>query len=78
MMRKHIKRSLEWLHVLLVFSMLAPLIYMADKQMEPGQIYRLYFAGDLLLIPIIGLMKAERGCKNFIQFWQYFYACVLL
>lgn len=72
MIRKQIKRSLEWLHVLLVLSMLAPLIYIADKQMEPGQIYRLYFAGYLLLLPIIGLMKAERGCKNFIQFLAVF------
>ena len=72
MMRKQIKRSLEWLHVLLVLSMLAPLIYIADKQMEPGQIYRLYFAGYLLLLPIIGLMKAEKGCKNFIQFLAVF------
>lgn len=71
-MRRYIKRSLEWLHVLLVLSMLAPLIYIASKQMEPGQIYRLYFAGYLLLLPIIGLMKAERGCKNFIQFLAVF------
>lgn len=71
-MKKHIKRSLEWFHVLLVLSMLTPLIYIADKQMEPGQIYRMYFAGYLLLVPIIGLMKAERGCKNFIQFLGIF------
>ena len=68
MMRRYVKRSLEWLHVLLVLSMLAPLIFIADKQMDPSQIYRIYFAGCLLIIPIVGLMKAERSCKNFIQY----------
>ena len=67
-MRKYMKRSLEYLHVLLLFSMLAPLIYMANRQFELGQVYRMYFAGYLLIVPIIGLMKAERGCKNFIQY----------
>lgn len=68
MARKYIKRSLERLHILLLFSMLAPLIYIVNKQIEPAQIYRMYFAGYLLFIPVIGLLKAERGCKNFIQY----------
>lgn len=68
MMRKQIKRSLEWLHILFLFSMLAPLIYILNRQMDPGQIYRMYFVGYLLIVPIIGLLKAERGCKNFIQY----------
>ena len=68
MIRKHIKKSLEWLHVVLILSMLAPVIYMADWQMDPEQIYRMYFAGYLLIVPVIGLMKAEKECKNFIQY----------
>ena len=71
-MRTNRKRSLEWLQLLLIFSMAAPLIYMADRQMEPEQIYRMYFAGYLLIVPIIGFMKAERGCKNFIQYLAVF------
>ena len=67
-MRKHIKRGLEWLHILLLFSMPAPLIYIANREIDPEQIYRMYIAGVLLLVPIIGLMKAERECKNFIQY----------
>ena len=68
MMRKQIKRGLEWFHVVLLFSMLAPLIYIVNKQMDPEQLYRMYFAGYLLFLPVIGLLKAERGCKNFIQY----------
>ena len=68
MIRKHIKKNLEWLHVVLILSMLAPVIYMADWQMDPEQIYRMYFAGYLLIVPVIGLMKAEKECKNFIQY----------
>lgn len=72
MMRRYIKRGLEWLHVVLILSMLAPLICMADRQMQPDQIYRTYFAGYLLIVPVIGLMQAERGCKNFIQYLAVF------
>jgi len=72
MMRRYIKRSMEWLHVVLILSMLAPLICMADSQMEPDQIYRTYFAGYLLIVPVVGLMQAERGCKNFIQYLAVF------
>lgn len=72
MMRRYIKRSLEWLHVLFVLSMLAPLIFIADKQMDPDQIYWIYFAGYLLIIPVVGLMKAERSSKNFIQYLAVF------
>lgn len=69
MIRKHIKRSLEWLHLVLILSMLAPVIYMVEREMDPGQIYRIYFAGYLLTVPVIGLMKAEKECKNFIQYF---------
>ena len=75
MMRKQIKRSLEWLHILFLFSMLAPLIYIVNRQMDLGQIYRMYFAGYVLIVPIIGLLKAARGCKNFIQ---YLLICVCM
>lgn len=68
MARKYIKRSLEWLHVLFLICMLAPLIYIVNRQMDPEQIYRMYFAGYLLIVPVIALMKAERECKNFIQY----------
>ena len=64
MIRKHIKKNLEWLHVVLILSMLAPVIYMADWQMDPEQIYRMYFAGYLLIVPVIGLMKAEKEKDN--------------
>lgn len=72
MMRKHIKRCLEWFHIVLILSMLAPVIYMADSQMEPGQIYRIYVAGYLLIVPVIGLLQAEKKCKTFIQYLAIF------
>ena len=76
-MRKYIMRSLEYLHVLLLVSMFAPLIYVISRQMEIGQIYRMYFASYILIVPVIGFMKAEKGCKNFIQFLLMFF-CVFL
>ena len=74
-MRKRMKRSLEWLHVLLVFSMVTPLIYMANTKIDMEQIYPMYFAGYLLILPIIGLLTAQRVCKNFIQ---YFAVCLCI
>lgn len=73
-MRKYINimRSLEYLHVLLLVSMFAPLIYVITRHMETGQIYRMYFASYLLIVPVIGFMKAEKECKNFIQFLLIF------
>lgn len=76
-MRKYILRSLEYLHVLLLVSMLAPLIYVITRQMEIGQIYRMYFVSYLLIVPVIGFMKAEKDCKNFIQFILIFFGVFL-
>ncbi len=67
-MRSWKKRSLEWLHVLLILSIVAPLVYMGDSRRVPEQVYGIYFAECLLLLPIIGIMTASRVCK---KFWQY-------
>lgn len=72
MMRKNVMRSLEYLHVLLIVSMFAPLIYVINRQMEAGQIYRMYFASYLLIVPVIGFIKVGKRCKNFIQFLLVF------
>ena len=72
MMKKYIMRSLEYLHVFLLVSVFAPLFYVINRHMETGQIYRMYFAGYLLIVPVIGFMKAEKKCKNFIQFLLIF------
>ena len=68
MMRNRIKTSLEWLHIFLILSVIAPVIYMGDSRRDPQQLYQVYFAGYLLLLPIIGIMSASKRCK---KFWQY-------
>lgn len=73
MMRNRIKTSLEWLHIFLIFSVIAPVIYMGDSRRDPQQLYQVYFAGYLLLLPIIGIMSASKRCK---KFWQYFLTVV--
>ncbi len=68
MTRKRIKTVLEWFHVLLILSLIAPIIYMADKRMEPEQLYLMYMAGYLLFVPIVGIMKAGKKCRTFLQY----------
>lgn len=68
MIRKHIKRSLEWLHVFLILSVIVPLIYMGDSRRDPQQLYQVYFTGYILLLPIVGIMSASRRCK---KIWKY-------
>ena len=72
-MRKNIMRILEYLHVLLLVSMFTPLIYVISRWMEIEEIYKMYFASFLLIIPIIGFMKVEKKCKNFVQYLLMFF-----
>lgn len=76
--KKYIKRCLEWSHILLIFSMLTPLIYIVDANMVPGQIYPIYFAGYLLILPIIGLLTASKVCKNFFQYFAIIVCIVFI
>ena len=68
MIRKCIKRSLEWLHVFLFLSVIVPLIYMGDSRRDPLQLYQIYFVGYILLLPVVGIMSASRRCK---RIWKY-------
>ncbi len=68
MVRKRIKRSLEWIHLFLIFSVLAPLIYMGDFRRDPDQMYRIYYTGYLLLLPIAVTMNASRRCKRLLNY----------
>lgn len=77
MMRNRIKMSLEWLHVFLILSMIAPLIYMGDTRRVPEQLYNIYFTSYILLVPIAVIMVASKRCK---KLWQYLLivACVYM
>ena len=68
MMRKSIATILEWLHVFLIFSVIAPIIYMGDSRRVPEQIYSIYLTSYLLLVSIAVIMTAAGRCK---KFWQY-------
>lgn len=68
MIRKRIKRSLEWLHVFLFFSVISPLIYMGDSGRDPQQLYQIYFLGYILLLPVVGIMSASRKCRKLLQY----------
>ena len=63
-MRKHLKTLLESIHLLLLFSTVLPILYMLGMERETGMIYRLYFAGYILFLSIIGVKKAASGCKT--------------
>ena len=67
-MRTKIKRCLEWIHVLMILSMITPLIYMGVMQRDPQLLYQVYFSSYILAIPVIGSMIASRKCR---RFWVY-------
>ena len=64
MTRKWIKQILEYLHILLVFAMVLPLIYITGMQRETGMIFRLYFLMYLLILPIMLIKTTARRCKK--------------
>ena len=68
MMRTKIKRCLEWIHVLMILSMITPLIYMGVMQRDPQLLYQVYFSSYILAVPVIGSMVASRKCR---RFWVY-------
>jgi len=68
MMRTKMKRCLEWIHVLMILSMVTPLIYMGVMQRDPQLLYRIYFSSYILAVPVIGSMVASRKCR---RFWVY-------
>ncbi len=68
MMRTKIKRCLEWIHVLMILSMITPLVYMGVMERNPQLLYQVYFSSYLLAIPVIGSMVASRKCR---RFWVY-------
>lgn len=68
MMRKYLKMGLEWIHLLLILSIIVPVIYMISLQREAEQLYRIYAAGYVLLVPIIVLKETAKKCKWFIQY----------
>lgn len=67
-MRKYIKMSLEWLHMLLILAVIAPVVYMTGTERQPELFGNIYALSYLLLLPIIGLKKAAKSCRKFIQY----------
>ena len=68
MMRTKIKRCLEWIHVLMILSMITPLIYMGVMERNLQLLYQIYFSSYILAIPVIGSMIASRKCR---RIWVY-------
>lgn len=64
MTRQRIKAVLELVHVLLIFAIIIPAIYMASMEREADMIIRLYLAGYLLLVPVIVIKISAQKCKN--------------
>lgn len=67
-MKKYVKMGLEWFHILLLLSIMAPAVYMTGLQRDIEQIYLIYAAGYLLVLPVIGLKKAVKVCRNLMQY----------
>lgn len=75
MKRKCIKGILECIHMLLIFAIIVPAIYMIGMSRETGMIYRLYLADMLLLIPFVLFAVAQEYCR---KLWQYLLAYVVV
>lgn len=68
-MRKQIKTVLEWLHILLLFSIILPLLYMIGMERESGILLRLYGLGYLLFFAIVIVKKAVTACQKLFTYW---------
>lgn len=73
MTRKQMKKLLECFHMLLIFAMIIPVIYMVGMQREGGMIYRLYWVSYLLFVPFMGFKIVRERCK---KLWKYLLSCV--
>ena len=63
-MRKELKYIFECLHILLIFSIILPVLYMLGMQRVEGVLVRLYFLGYLMILPMIFLKWAVRKSRN--------------
>lgn len=72
-MRKELKYIFECLHILLIFSIILPVLYMLGMQREEGVLVRLYFAGYLMILPMVFLKWAVRKSRKVLL---YLSACV--
>lgn len=75
MTRRQIKGMLECLHMLLLFAIMVPIIYMIGMKREAGVIYHLYWADYILFLPFCAFKLAENYCQ---KFWQYLLACIVM
>ena len=73
-MRKELKYIFECLHILLIFSIILPVLYMLGMQRAEGVLVRLYFVGYLMILPMIFLKWAVRKSRNALL---YLVACVV-
>ena len=73
-MRKELKYIFECLHILLIFSIILPVLYMLGMQRVEGVLVRLYFLGYLMILPMIFLKWAVRKSRNVLL---YLVACVV-
>lgn len=74
MIRKYLKWLMECIHVILIFSMIVPCIYMMGMERTDSSMYRLYFAQYILIISIIGSKICRERSDTF---QQYFVGCTL-
>ena len=74
-MRKQIKNVCECLHILLIFSIILPAIYMLGMERERDIIFRLYGLGYFLLPFILMIKRAAKSCQKLVC---YFAGCILI
>ena len=74
-MRKQIKNVCECLHILLIFSIILPAIYMLGMERECDIIFRLYGLGYFLLPFILMIKRAAKSCQKLVC---YFAGCILI
>lgn len=67
-MRKRLKNVLEHLHILLIFNMILPVLYMLGMQRVSGFIVPLYFAGYLIALPVTAIKQAAHKSPNIFRY----------
>lgn len=67
-MRGYLKTLLEWVHLVLLFTIAVPALALYSPDFGMQTIYPLYIASFLLVVPIISLKTAASKCRHWYSY----------